>query len=119
MHLAEVSTMTNRAAPTSGPGPLLLFLVFSKRMLRHPFFFFREGEYHGGMEQRKVYPEQSRRVAVFDIDGTIFRSSLLLELVERLIENGIFPKEARAQFATERDEWLDRKGDYETYIGKA
>ena len=59
-----------------------------------------------------------RPVAVFDIDGTVFRSSLVLELVERLIEHELFPKEAREEFAEERIKWLDRKGDYEKYIGK-
>ncbi|MFA6503164.1 MAG: HAD-IB family hydrolase [Candidatus Paceibacterota bacterium] len=57
-------------------------------------------------------------VAVFDIDGTIFRSSLLIELVERLIEKGIFPESARAMYDEERVQWLDRKGDYEAYIMK-
>ena len=59
-----------------------------------------------------------KSVAVFDIDGTVFRSSLLLELVERLIENGFFPKVARSEYEEERIKWLDRKGDYESYIGK-
>ncbi len=55
-------------------------------------------------------------VAVFDIDGTIFRSSLLIELVERLIERGVFPPAARDMYAEEWRLWLDRKGDYEKYI---
>lgn len=59
-----------------------------------------------------------RPVAVFDIDGTVFRSSLLIELVERLIEKGIFPRESRERYAEEKRKWLDRKGDYESYIGK-
>ncbi len=62
--------------------------------------------------------EKKRPVAVFDIDGTIFRSSLLIELVERLIENGVFPKESRDAYEAERVRWLDRKGDYESYIQK-
>ena len=57
-------------------------------------------------------------VAVFDIDGTIFRSSLLIELVERLIERGVFPPAARDMYAEEWRLWLDRKGDYEEYIMK-
>ncbi len=61
---------------------------------------------------------EKRPVAVFDIDGTIFRSSLLLELVERLIEREIFPAEARAEYEEDRIKWLDRKGDYHTYIQK-
>lgn len=57
-----------------------------------------------------------RKVAIFDIDGTIFRSSLLIEVVERLVLEGVFPKEARQEFAREKIAWLDRKGDYERYI---
>ena len=57
-------------------------------------------------------------VAVFDIDGTIFRSSLLIELVERLVEKGVFPEEARATYDEEWRQWLDRRGDYEAYIMK-
>lgn len=61
---------------------------------------------------------EKRRVAVFDIDGTVFRSSLLIELVERLIEKDVFPEKAREAYEEERQKWLDRKGDYETYISK-
>lgn len=62
--------------------------------------------------------DQMRPVAVFDIDGTLFRSSLLIELVDRLIERGIFPKEARTAYERAQEEWLDRKGEYEAYIKK-
>src|ERR1035437_4739151 len=57
-----------------------------------------------------------QKVAIFDIDGTIFRSSLLIELVEAMIEQGSFPADARAQFEKEHSRWQDRKGDYEDYI---
>jgi HAD superfamily hydrolase (TIGR01490 family) len=57
-----------------------------------------------------------RKVAIFDIDGTIFRSSLLIELVNRLAEEGVFPKGTTAAFAREKLAWFDRKGDYEAYI---
>jgi HAD superfamily hydrolase (TIGR01490 family) len=59
-----------------------------------------------------------RKVAVFDIDGTVFRSSLVIELVEKLVEKGLFPPETRQAYEDEQVRWLDRKGDYETYIGK-
>ncbi|MDP2593058.1 MAG: HAD-IB family phosphatase [bacterium] len=55
-------------------------------------------------------------VAVFDIDGTVFRSSLLIELVEVLIEEKVFPTETLEIFEREKICWLDRKGDYEKYI---
>lgn len=57
-----------------------------------------------------------RKVAIFDIDGTIFRSSLLIELVEVFIEFGLFPTSVRTQYEKEKVKWLDRQGDYEEYI---
>lgn len=61
---------------------------------------------------------KKRPVAVFDIDGTIFRSSLLIELVEAFIANGLFPASARTLYKREQQLWLDRKGTYEDYINK-
>lgn len=55
-------------------------------------------------------------VAFFDIDGTVFRSSLLIELVERLIAEGIFPVIARERYIDEYRVWQDREGSYEDYI---
>ena len=57
-----------------------------------------------------------RKVAIFDIDGTIFRSSLLIEITERLIEKGLFPVSARTKYQKEYREWLEREGNYENYI---
>jgi HAD superfamily hydrolase (TIGR01490 family) len=57
-----------------------------------------------------------QKVAVFDVDGTIFRSSLLIEVVQALIDSGDFPEDARQEFDREHMAWLDREGDYETYI---
>ncbi len=57
-----------------------------------------------------------KKVAIFDVDGTIFRSSLLIELVEELISQETFPLAARAEYQAEQKRWLDRKGDYEEYI---
>ena len=57
-----------------------------------------------------------RRVAVFDVDGTIFRSSLLIQLVDMLIEKGIFPESTRKVYEHHRERWLNRAGDYEAYI---
>ncbi|MEX0912969.1 MAG: HAD-IB family hydrolase, partial [Candidatus Paceibacterota bacterium] len=55
-------------------------------------------------------------IAVFDIDGTVFRSSLLIELVERLLEAGIFPLHVREEFSELERSWRDREGSYEDYI---
>lgn len=62
---------------------------------------------------------QKRKIAAFDIDGTVFRSSLLLELVEELVEEGVFPAKTRIAYEREYLRWLDRKGDYEVYVQKA
>ena len=62
--------------------------------------------------------QKERPVAVFDIDGTLFRSSLLIELVEELIKREIFPADARKSYETSQLEWLNRKGEYEPFIKK-
>lgn len=55
-------------------------------------------------------------VAFFDIDGTLFRSSLLIELVELLVKEGIFPAETRDVYYSDYVNWLNRNGSYEAYI---
>lgn len=55
-------------------------------------------------------------MAIFDIDGTIFRSSLLVEVTEALIAEGVFPKGAAKRYAAAHRAWLDRKGSYDDYI---
>ncbi len=57
-----------------------------------------------------------QKVAIFDIDGTLFRSSLLVELVETLIDQGAFPKSARLAYEREYKQWLSRKGPYQEYL---
>ena len=59
---------------------------------------------------------EPRKVAIFDVDGTIFRSSLLIQVVNALIESGAFPQETRKVYEREYTKWLDREGDYEAYI---
>lgn len=61
---------------------------------------------------------KKRAIAAFDIDGTVFRSSLLLELVEEFVEQGIFPAKTRGAYERELNRWLDRKGDYGRYVDK-
>lgn len=59
---------------------------------------------------------KEQKVAIFDVDGTIFRSSLLIQVVNALIESGAFPAETRQTYEHEYSKWLDREGDYESYI---
>jgi HAD superfamily hydrolase (TIGR01490 family) len=57
-----------------------------------------------------------QKVAFFDIDGTVFRSSLLIELVQAFINQGQFPKEAEEEFRDVYEAWRNREGNYEDYI---
>ena len=59
---------------------------------------------------------KKRKVAIFDIDGTIFRSSLLVELLEALIAEGVMPKSTSQEYVLARSKWLDREGSYDDYI---
>ncbi len=70
----------------------------------------------------KIPPAKSRpnaakrRVAIFDIDGTIFRSSLLVEVTEALIQKKLFPAAARRYYTAAHEAWMNRQGSYEDYI---
>ena len=55
-------------------------------------------------------------VAFFDIDGTVFRSSLLIELVEALVRDEIFPAEVQDEYRLAYTAWRNREGTYEEYI---
>ncbi len=57
-----------------------------------------------------------KKVAIFDIDGTIFRSSLLIETTNALIAAGIFPARARHVYQRSLENWLNREGGYGDYI---
>ncbi|MBI2035978.1 MAG: HAD family phosphatase [Candidatus Liptonbacteria bacterium] len=68
--------------------------------------------------KRALTSSPKRSVAIFDIDGTIFRSSLLVELTEALIQSGIFTPSVRKIYGRAYKNWLNRKGPYEQYIAK-
>jgi HAD superfamily hydrolase (TIGR01490 family) len=57
-----------------------------------------------------------KKVAIFDIDGTIFRSSLLIELIEELIKEGLMPKNTAKEYLPARAAWLNREGSYDAFI---
>lgn len=63
-----------------------------------------------------TYMSAKRKVAIFDIDGTIFRSSLLIEVTEALIQAGLFPDSSRRMYESAHRAWLDRRGSYDDYI---
>lgn len=55
-------------------------------------------------------------LAIFDIDGTIFRSSLAIELIYALVERGVFPGEARRALEMDYRNWVNRLGTYEKFV---
>ncbi|PIP27579.1 MAG: HAD-IB family hydrolase [Candidatus Moranbacteria bacterium CG23_combo_of_CG06-09_8_20_14_all_39_10] len=55
------------------------------------------------------------KLAVFDIDGTIFRKNLAFELINELAWKGVFKKEVRQELLQHYTNWLDHKGTYEDY----
>ena len=57
-----------------------------------------------------------QKVAVFDIDGTLFRSSLLIEITEALIQEKLFSSQVRSAYAKQYKNWFERNGTYEVYI---
>ncbi len=56
-----------------------------------------------------------QKLAVFDIDGTIFRSSLAVELIRGLVEDGVFPASAKRKMEKDYVAWVNRVGSYETF----
>ena len=57
-----------------------------------------------------------QRVAFFDIDGTVFRSSLLIRLVEELVAARVFPEDAAEGYQAAYEAWQNREGTYEAYM---
>lgn len=55
------------------------------------------------------------KLAIFDIDGTIFRKNLHFELINELAWLKVFPNEARNQLTKVYTNWLEHEGTYEDY----
>jgi len=60
----------------------------------------------------------TKPIAVFDLDGTFVRSSLLIEIVRGLIREGVFPPLAARELEALHRAWQERKGTYQDYIMK-
>ena len=56
-----------------------------------------------------------RKLAIFDIDGTIFRKNLSFELINELSWMKIFPKSVRKELVHHYSDWLNHEGTYEEY----
>jgi len=55
-------------------------------------------------------------IAIFDIDGTIFRSSLTVEMFKHLVADKTFPASLLQRVRKSEQKWLNRQGHYEDYI---
>lgn len=62
---------------------------------------------------------EKKPAAFFGVDGTLFRTNLLLELMEELLREGVLDKSARAEYAKLRERWIAREGTYEAYFEAA
>lgn len=58
---------------------------------------------------------KNKKIAVFDIDGTIFRKNLHFELINELAWLKLFPSEVRRKLTEVYTSWLEHTGTYEDY----
>lgn len=61
---------------------------------------------------------KKKKLAIFDIDGTIFRKNLAFELVNELVYMKKFPKAVRRELTDVYRHWLENEGTYEAYRRK-
>ena len=54
--------------------------------------------------------------AIFDIDGTIFRDSLLLHHMEKCIAYDVFPISVEMELKSHKNAWQNRELDYDDYL---
>jgi HAD superfamily hydrolase (TIGR01490 family) len=59
---------------------------------------------------------KKKPVAIFDIDGTIFRNSLLIELHWKMVKEGLIPRTAIKELDRRYWNWVTRKGSYDDYL---
>lgn len=60
-------------------------------------------------------PKTKKKIAIFDIDGTIFRKNLQFELLDGLAYAGIFSAKTEGRLVHLYREWLNNRGTYEAY----
>lgn len=58
---------------------------------------------------------KKNKIAIFDIDGTIFRKNLHFELIDELTWLKVFPRKARNILTELYTNWLEHRGTYEAY----
>lgn len=65
------------------------------------------------MQKKKT--TNQKKLAIFDIDGTIFRKNLHFELINELSWMKIFPNEVRKRLTEIYSNWIEHEGTYEDY----
>lgn len=58
---------------------------------------------------------KTSKVAIFDIDGTIFRKNLHFELIDELVWMKVFPIDVRKELTSLYARWLEHTGTYDSY----
>lgn len=58
---------------------------------------------------------KKNKIALFDIDGTIFRKNLHFELINELVWLKVFPQKVRKSIVEAYSNWLEHDGVYEDY----
>jgi len=58
---------------------------------------------------------KKNKLAVFDIDGTIFRKNLHFELINELVWLKVFPQTVRKELNKAYTDWIEHVGTYEDY----
>lgn len=59
--------------------------------------------------------KSSKKFAVFDIDGTIFRGSFMVEMMKTLVHFGVFPRQAEKMVDRNYFAWVERRAPYQEY----
>lgn len=59
--------------------------------------------------------KKNPKIAIFDIDGTIFRKNLHFELIDELVWMKVFPLDVRKELTKLYSDWLEHAGTYEDY----
>ncbi len=65
--------------------------------------------------QNKLSKKNKPPLAVFDVDGTIFRKNLHFELINQLVLMGVFPEKVRHILVKLYSRWLEHEGTYQEY----
>jgi HAD superfamily phosphoserine phosphatase-like hydrolase len=61
---------------------------------------------------------KKNKIAIFDIDGTIFRKNLHFELINELVWLKVFPQKVRKMLIEAYTGWLEHEGVYDDYRRK-